>query len=97
MALEILKRTTSKEVIISARKPRIASLFSERKAVGYPYTRDTEKLLENLKKNRVDYVILDQFSRETFFYLLPAIQRHKEKFRVIANINGTYLLKFTCI
>jgi hypothetical protein len=97
VVLEILKRTTSKEVIISTRKPRIASLFSERKAVGYPYTRDTEKLLENLKKNRVDYVILDQFSRETFFYLLPAIQKHKEKFRVIANINGTYLLKFTGI
>ena len=54
-------------------------------------------LLEDLKKRQADYVVLDNLGyRQTYEYLLPAIQNNKDQFQVLFKLDNpdTYLLKF---
>jgi hypothetical protein len=84
--------------VICARKPGLFSFFYEGPAVRYIDTFDADSVIQHMKTSNVRYVVLDQLGySSTPRYLLPAIQKKQEYFRVVAHVpnSQTYLLRFT--
>lgn len=79
--------------IILSRKPAVTFLYTDHKAVGYPYTSDTEKIWQQIQKDDVKYIIVDEFSKETYFYLSPLLYKYKNKFKLLYRIGETGLLE----
>lgn len=83
--------------IVMARKPALFYLYSHRKSVIYPYTRDVAKLYEAMADNNVGFVLVDAFrwTKTTRRYLIPAILSRADRFRVICLTvpPKTYLLQ----
>ena len=73
--------------IVMCRKPYLFYLRSNRSTVEYPFTRDAEKIISTIRKNGVDYVVLDAFTwtLTTRKYLYPAILKNREVFQPAAS------------
>ncbi|MCK4596494.1 hypothetical protein KAU04_00590 [bacterium] len=86
---------TPKESVFVARKPSLFYLFAQRQVLIYPFTADTEEMIAFMVRNQVDYVIVDNLSRTTDRYLLPAVQKYIDKFRLIYGLDNprTWVLK----
>ena len=85
------------DVVVICRKPMLFYLRSGTYTSNYAYANDTEALIEDLKRRKADYVVLDNLGyRQTYEYLLPAINSNKDKFQVVLKLENpdTYLLKF---
>lgn len=86
-----------KEVVVICRKPMLFYLKSGTYTSTYSYSNDDKALLEDLKARKADYVVLDNLGyRQTYEYLLPAINTNQSFFQVIFKLDNpdTYLLKF---
>ena len=91
------KTEGQKDVVVICRKPMLFHLHSETYTSNFKYAQDTEEMIQDLEKRKADYVVLENLGyRQTYEYLLPAVNDHKEKFNVVLKINNpdTYLLKF---
>ena len=76
--------------IVMCRKPYLFYLRSNRRTVGYPFTRDAEKIMSAIMENGVDYVVLDTLvvaipGGTTRKYLFPAILKNKDMFELLAS------------
>lgn len=83
--------------VVSARKPQLFYLYSNKFVCYYQRTPDAEELLENLKEKKVTHVVVDQLGySSTSRYLVPAIQRYPEKFQEVAKVGdpNTYIFKY---
>jgi hypothetical protein len=86
-----------KDIVVICRKPMLFHLRSGTFTSTFKYSNDVDDLLNDLTKRKADYVVLDNLGyRQTYEYLLPAINENKEKFQVIFKLDNpdTYLLKF---
>lgn len=96
-AAKWVKENTEKDCIVMSRKEGLFYLFSNRKNICYPFTYDTEKIMESILINNIDYVIVDAFmwTATTPKYLIPAIEKYKDKFRIVYRTEEpyTYVLK----
>jgi hypothetical protein len=88
-----IKNNTDRESIILCRAPSILSLLTDRKTLIYPFTKDSDKIIEFINKYKIDYIILDSFSKETPKYLIPAIKKNLDMFEVVTKIGKTLILK----
>jgi hypothetical protein len=94
---EWFKNEGLEDVVVICRKPMLFYLKSGTYTSTYTYANDTEALIEDLKRRKADYVVLDNLGyRQTYEYLLPAINSNKDKFQVVFKLENpdTYLLKF---
>ncbi|MFQ5822933.1 MAG: ArnT family glycosyltransferase [bacterium] len=92
-----VKQNTPSNTIVSCRKAEFFYLFSDRSVTVYAFTRDDQKLIQRLREQEVDYVVVDQLGYgSTPKYLVPAIQKNPNKFRVVIHLKNpdTYLLEF---
>jgi hypothetical protein len=92
------KKEGMKEVVVICRKPILFHLKSGTFTSTYKYSNNEKEVLEDLENKQTDYVVLDNLGyRQTYEYLLPAINNNKERFQVILKLDDpdTYLLKFT--
>ncbi len=90
-------KNTPEDAIFACRKTAFFYLFSSRKAIGYAHSLDREKVIEQLINNNIDYVVLDQLGySSTGLYLLPAIKRYGEKFKLVQKTKKpeAYLFEF---
>ncbi len=74
---------TSPSAVIANRKPRLFFWYSQRKGDIYPYSTDTDIVLEELDRMGADYVVIDQVSGTTGRYLIPAIQANRSRFEPV--------------
>lgn len=84
------------EAVISCRKPGLFYVVADRFTVRYDYTPDKEQLIEGLRKNGVDYVVMDQLGySSTARYLIPAVEEYRSLFEVVLHDKTTnsYLLR----
>jgi hypothetical protein len=81
--IEWIKDNIPADKVIMARKPEFVYLLSRHKSFCYPFTTNTQKIEEAIK--RCDYIILDRFqwTGTTYRYLLPVIQLKPEKYEII--------------
>lgn len=84
--------------VCCCRKPALFSHYASKiYTVNYKYTLDTDELLEDLIRKKVDYVVLEQLGySSTPRYLYPAIVANPDLFPVLWHYPNpdTYLLKF---
>ena len=67
--------------VVMCRKPFLYYLFSERRTIGYPFTRDKEAMRTYLLEARPDYIVLDDFGgggSSTDVYVVPVLQEMTE-------------------
>jgi hypothetical protein len=91
------KKNTPKDAIFSARKPDMFVYYSDRLCIPDKPSLDDKEVLEFFRKNRVDYVVIEQLGfSSTAKYLVPAVQKNQDKFEVVLQLPNpdTYLLKF---
>ena len=89
-------KNTEKDAVITCRKGNLFFLFSNRATTGYRNTKNKEELIDKLAELGVDYVVVDQLGfSSTGLYLVPAIQKHPEKFKLVRQLKNpdTYLFK----
>ena len=70
----------------------MVSLLGERKAMRFPC--DENKFMEFVIKNKIDYVIIDQYSYDTHRFVVPAINKNLQKFKPVFNLDGTLLIQY---
>ncbi len=94
---EWAKKNLPDTVTVCCRKPELFYLFSGLQTVNYAYTPDDTLILNNMARNSVDYVVIDQLGfSSTPKYLVPALQKHANQFDVVYQVKNpdTWLLKY---
>ena len=95
-AAEWIKDNTDPNVKIVCRKPYLMNAIANRKATGYLW-KAPDQIIANFKKKGIEIVVVDQLGyQSTPDFLVPAIQAHKNRFKIIHVIRNpdTYVLKF---
>ena len=95
-AAEWIKNNTDSDVKIACRKPYLMNAIANRKATGYAWKTPDEVIAEFEQKN-IGIVVVDQIGfRSTPEFLVPAIQAHENRFKVLLIVRNpdTYVLKF---
>ena len=95
-----VREYTPEQSVVMCRKPFMFYLFSNRKTIAYPFTRDGEVMRKHLADSRPDYIILEDFgggTSTTEVYLVPVL---KEMLAYLDNVYATgepvnMVLKFT--
>ena len=93
---EWAKQNTAESAIFAVRKPEMFFFFSDRRCTHYQFV-GPEELLTALEKVPVDYVVVDQLGySSTPRFLIPAIQKYPNRFKLIHQIPNpdTYLFQF---
>ncbi len=76
--------------VVACRKPQIFHLHSDQYVSEYSRTDDFISLIDGLKNNSVNYVVVDMMGfSSTGLYLVPAIQKQSYKFKRIHEIGTT--------
>ena len=95
-AAEWIKDNTDPDVKIACRKPYLMNAIANRKATSYAWKTPDEVIAEFEQKN-IDIVVIDQIGyQSTSEFLVPAVQAHENRFKIIhiARNPNTYVLKF---
>lgn len=77
---------TAPEAVFVSAKPRLFYLHSGRRSRIYRYTDDPDRMLRDLLRSRVDYVVVDDLpgiGDTTRRYLVPAVRAHGERFEAV--------------
>ena len=95
-AAEWIKDNTDPDVKIACRKPYLMNAITNRKATSYAWKTPDEVIVEFEQKS-IDIVVIDQIGyQSTPEFLIPAVQAHENRFKIIhiARNPNTYVLKF---
>jgi len=63
--------------VVMCRKPFLFNLFSNRRTIAYPFTRDKQAMREYLLEARPDFIVLDNFgggTSATDVYVVPVLE-----------------------
>lgn len=88
----IEKNLPEKGVIIS-RNPVISFFYSGHQSICYPFSFNPDDTWQEILKNRVKYIVVDEFSRETYSYLVPFVYKNRDRFKVLRRVGRTVLLE----
>jgi hypothetical protein len=80
---------TPSDTVILSRKPPLVYLWSERKSIGFPRSRNTVLLDEQVKRWGVTHVIEDSFSPLTTHFLDPWLREHNDDLTVVYTTGNT--------
>jgi hypothetical protein len=72
----------------------IMDLLTERKCYECPFSRDSNKLLELLRKERIRYLLIDKKKLEVQKFLPPVIYAHPSRFSLIKDEKAAALYEF---
>jgi hypothetical protein len=90
-------QNTPEGAVVSSRKPAMFYLYSKRPSVRYAYAQKHQKVIDDLARQKVDYVVIDQLGfSSTPRYLVPAVQAFPRRFSVVTKTARpqTYMLRF---
>ena len=93
-----IRLNTPQDAVIMSRKAELLYLRSKRKGFTYPFTHNVEKMIETMKKEKVNYIVLDNFlwTKTTVRYLIPVIKSNPEMFKIVYGLKrpDTYIVEF---
>ncbi len=95
-AAEWIKDNTESDVKIVCRKPYLMNAIANRKATGYAW-KTPDQVIAVFEKKGIEIVVVDQLGfRSTPEFLVPAIQAHENRFKILHIVRNpnTYVLKF---
>ncbi|HSG80662.1 MAG TPA: hypothetical protein VLC48_00310, partial [Gemmatimonadota bacterium] len=74
------KAATPADAVVINRKPQIFYWYARRRGDNYPYTTDVDSVMSFINSQGATYVVVDRWSATTSRYLVPAIQRYRNRF-----------------
>ncbi len=95
-ASEWIKDNTESDVKIACRKPYLMNAIANRKATGYAW-KEPDQVIADFEQKNIEIVVIDQLGfRSTPEFLVPAIQAHVKRFKILHIVPNpkTYVLKF---
>ncbi len=75
--------------IIVSRKPTLTYILTSHKSIIYPFSLDPDKIWQELEREEARYIIIDEFSRESYYYLLPFIYKYRDKLKLLYKQGNT--------
>jgi len=95
LASDWVSANTPEDALVTVRKPRLFHLWTGRKITEYPFSTDPDSVLDVILDT--DFVVVDQISGTTSRYLVPAIERAPERFRLVFQSDrpSTWVLQVT--
>ena len=89
------KENTPAESVFCVRKPYLFFVTSERRTVVYLWSHDEDKVFEKLVADGVDYVVIAPISGTTARYLIPALEKYRDRFEMVLKVPepDTFLLR----
>ncbi len=94
---EYCKKHLKNSDIIACRKPQLFHIFSDRYTASFPNELDHKAFMDNLVRQKVSYVIVEQLGfSSTGRYLVPVVQQNPKNFKIVYHLKNpdTYLVKF---
>lgn len=87
---------TPPDAVFINRKPRIFYWISRRRGTVYPYSSEPEVVMAGIDEAGADYVVIDRISGTTARYLVPAVEAHRSRFRVVYREGSppTWILRY---
>ena len=89
---------TPADVVVVSRKPRLFFLFGRRQGDVYPFTTDDRRMLDFFDTLGADYVVVAGLSATTGRYLVPAIERNRDRFQLAYRVGDppatTFVLRY---
>ena len=95
-AAEWIRDNTDPDVKVACRKPYLLNAIANRKATGYLW-KAPDQVIADFEKKGIEIVVVENLGfKSTPDFLVPAIQTHKNRFKVLHIIHNpnTYVLKF---
>jgi hypothetical protein len=86
-----IKENLPQDDIIISRKPTITYFSTNHKAIVYPFSSKPQDIWQEAEKNKIKYILVDEFSRETYSYLLPFLSQYENKLKLLHRIGNTRL------
>ena len=83
----------SKEGLIISRKPTITYFYTNHQSICYPFTLNPDKIQQELLTYKAKYILVDEFSEETYRYLSPFIHTYKNNLKLLHRIGDTGLFE----
>ena len=84
-----VKENLSQEGLFFSRKPTITYFYTNHISIVYPFTLNPKAIWDEVLKNDIKYIIVDEFSRETHYYLLPFLNKYRDKIELLQSIGDT--------
>ena len=79
---------------VICRKPELFYMFSHyHKAGGFPLYAEPDTIYNILRRDSIDYVIVDSWFRHAYVTLWPCIQKYPEKFKQVKKIGNVDTLR----
>lgn len=90
------RENTPTDAVVANRKPRIFYWIARRRGDVYPYSSEPDVVIQGLEEMGADYVVVDAISGTTARYLVPAVEAHPSRFRVLHRERRppTWVLRF---
>lgn len=89
---------------VTCRKPELFYMYSKyHHSIDFPRYAEPDVVYDFLIKNKIDYLIMDDWFKHAYTTLYPCVRKYEEKFMVVkqigdidtvAKVNPTYVLKF---
>lgn len=86
-----------KDKIIASRKPDMYYMFDNRYTYNYPQTENDADYFKELNTNKINYLVVEQLGfSSTARFLVPMINKHPDKFKLIYKLDNpdTYLFEY---
>ena len=97
LAASVQNENLNGQLTVASRKPEFFYHFSQTPSVSFLRTNNEEDLLNHLRENKVDLVVVDQLGfKDTHRYLVPAIENNPQHFQYIRKTETpeTFLFRF---
>lgn len=87
---------TERDAVVINRKPQILYWYARRRGDRYPFTEDADSLIRVLDSRGARYVVVDNLGGTSYRYLVPVIQKHSDRFRLLYRQGNppTYVLEY---
>ena len=88
-----VESNTPRDAVVTVRKPRLFHAVTDRKVRVYPFSTDTDSVLQVVRDT--DYVVVDALFSQTDDYLVPALLSHVDEFPTVHTTDRpvTYVLR----
>ncbi len=88
-----VKENLPQEEIVLSRKPTVTFFYTNHQSICYPFSPNPDIIWQEVLRNNVKYIIVDEFSRETYYYLLPFLYKYNDKLKLLYRIENTSIVE----
>ncbi len=90
---EWIRNNLPREGLVISRKPTVTYFYTHHQSLCYPFTTDPRQIRQELLAHNAKYILVDEFSKEAYYYLSPFIHTYKNNLKLLHRIGDTGLFE----